>query len=557
MTLTIVSPKSLGRPAVRICRRVPLFADAKTRCLGARMPSDRRVIRVGRRHLAARRVNRVARGVLHGVSALLWLVLAPSASAQPARSAMYVETEVQRYDVRSVQAEAFTARRRLVQVVGFDAEPYRLVEDQHVMRVTSSVQLRLNQEFGDTCLLDEDICAAAVNPNALDSYEPLARDTTLEVPFAYVQVDGVLPHLGAQVGRHLVRDAPRMTRVDGVSVWYAPSFLRASAYAGSAAYAGPLGARSGAPLGALRVDEDGHEISRVYVTGARLELRHRPYGFVAAAGEWAVRAPLRDSDAVARPVVFSLGSAPAPLGELGRFRVHARSQFETLGAMRLSELDAEGAVELGIDPEGRSAHRVSARYRYYRPHFDLGSIWAFFAVDTFHQLGLEERWRVPFRALERLEAEVMTRYRVQDGEMGRAEPGVRLRGTGAVGPVTWGLGATGFGVHVVDQVPAAPDVTRPDDPSDVTYRRRAELSFSGDIGTRFGALSLQLMASFWRPVSGDVFRARLPAQVTSEGLWVEYALGDMTRLGGLLEHGYGSAGHTYRGTLRMSLEVWR
>lgn len=455
----------------------------------------------------------------------LFLVLAPDRAAA-LDFELDTDTSFQVYEVRALGARAFMARRRLLSRLALRvAHDLEEPDDEgRVLRITADVQLRLEQEFGETCLLDRDLCVSAIDADDPSAWQPLAADTRLDVPAVWAQIEGLPLGTSARLGRQLVLDEIGFARVDGLRVEVAPlRWIRAEAIAGLLVRGTSLAATPRSELpGEIRLDTGDRVVPwadppvDTWVAGASLS---------ANAGRWlSVRLALRhmwepDGTVLSR---VSAAAASTPTSWL--------------------RLDASGVLDLLTEEVIRAAARVvvgeeelqvRAGVERHVPRFDPGSIWAWFAVAPIDQAELGASWRAsPDVSLggslrgrraelggtqgDDLDAGV-------DGWLRARIEGFRLGGSGFV----WS-GALGplAGVSV--------DIARP----------------------LFGWLELALDVSVWH--FDDPNRAALYGTVLSEVLSARFRLTRETLLFAEVQHATSRVvGHRFRAVLALRVDTWR
>ena len=323
--------------------------------------------------------------------ALLVLVwggsLATTSSAGAFDVQLDSDTTFQVYEVRSVSARAFTARRRLLSRlslrIAHDLEEPD--DDGRVIRLTSEVQLRLEQEFGETCLLGRDFCVNATDSDDPGAWQPLAADTRLDVPAVWVQVDGLPLGLSARLGRQLVLDEIGFARVDGLRLRVAPLHWLSAEVVGGLLVRGTslVGTPRSELVGAVRLDDQTADRVRwvdpgvdTWVVGAALE---------GGPGRWLqLRLALRhmwelDGDVMSR-VSASASSQPVPW-----LRLDGGGVFDL---MTEEIIKASGRVSVGDE-----TLRVRAGVSRHVPRFDQGTIWAWFSAAPLDQAELGATWR--------------------------------------------------------------------------------------------------------------------------------------------------------------------
>ena len=205
--------------------------------------------------------------------ALLALLAVPAVA-----SALDVEVDANTsfvaYEVRTPGAVAFLARRRLVSNLGL-----RLVQTfgepdaaGHQVRLSVAGRLRLDQNFGDDCLIGGDMCIRATDRGDLGGYQPLASNTGLDAPMLWALLDGLPFGFSARIGRQTQFDAIGIVRFDGVQLAFAPvtwlaivvhggALVRRTTFAGSSSFE---------PVGTVRLNLAGVDPARVpWVDAAR------------------------------------------------------------------------------------------------------------------------------------------------------------------------------------------------------------------------------------------------------------------------------------------------
>ncbi|HEX2676676.1 MAG TPA: hypothetical protein VHM19_08550, partial [Polyangiales bacterium] len=135
------------------------------------------------------------------------------------------DTTLQAYDVQSPGTSVAWSRRRLTQTLGL--RYVKPLEDAPrtgapAPSVSAHARLRLNQDFGDTCFIGDDLCFAVVNPARRGSYTPLANNGLLDLPIAYVEARDLPLGASTRAGRQLHFDSIGLTRIDGVSARIEP-----------------------------------------------------------------------------------------------------------------------------------------------------------------------------------------------------------------------------------------------------------------------------------------------------------------------------------------------
>lgn len=315
--------------------------------------------------------------------------LASVAIGAPVARALDVEldtdTSFQVYEVRSPGARAFWARRRLLSrlALRLSHDLEEPDDEGRVLRVTAEAQLRLEQDFGETCLLDAELCVNAVDADDPGAWQPLAADTRLDVPAVWVETSGLPLGTSARLGRQLALDDIGFARFDGLSVRVVPaSWVRLEALGG-------LLVRGTSLAGTPRSELPG---------AIRLDAQDVPW---------------------ADPPIDTWVAGASVAGGPGRalqLRVGFRQMWETDGEVlsRVSgaassqpvdwlRLDANGVWDLltseVIAASGRAAvgddtFLVRAGVSRHVPRFDPGTIWAWFVVAPIDQADLGARWKL-------------------------------------------------------------------------------------------------------------------------------------------------------------------
>ncbi len=328
--------------------------------------------------------------------ALFLALLLALAGSVPSRSVRALDVEVDAntsfvaYEVRTPGAVAFLARRRLVANLGL-----RLVQifgepdaAGRVVRISIGGRLRLDQNFGDDCLVGGELCVRATDQSDLGGYQPLASNTALDVPMLWAAVDGLPLGISARLGRQTMFDAIGIARFDGLQLAFAPAtwitvqaqsgaLVRRTSFAGSSAFE---------PPGSVRLDLGGIDPARApwvdtprttWLVGGSLRGGPGSYLMLGAAFR-----QLWDDDGsiVMRRMGFT---ATSDLGELVRLE----------GIAVLDLLDTTlitGLLSAEVHDDG-----FSLRLAYDRqvPRFDPGSIWAWFSLAPIDQLRLSGSYR--------------------------------------------------------------------------------------------------------------------------------------------------------------------
>jgi len=326
-----------------------------------------------------------------GVGTALGVVAA--AGAPSGARAYDVEVEAtsvfQAYEVRSPGTTAFMARRRFVQTLGltYAERLERRPREGRLARVGASIELRLDQDFGDTCLVARDLCVRATSRSDSGAWQPLARDTLVDAPIAYVELTGLELGARARAGRQLYFDALGMIRIDGIVArvepfpWLATEaigglLVRETSLAGTGAFE-----LDGVPrLDLSEADRERAsyiaEPATTWVAGAALEAG--PREIRARIG---YREMLEDDGLLARRAGVALASTP-----IEPLRLAASAVWDLLDT---EVIDAMAGAELDLEPLA-----FHARIERHVPRFDPSTIWAYFDVAPITDAKLGTVWTV-------------------------------------------------------------------------------------------------------------------------------------------------------------------
>jgi hypothetical protein len=135
------------------------------------------------------------------------------------------ETTLQAYDVTSPATQIVWARRRLTQTLGLGYVKQLADPDPDAgppATVQVHLRLRLNQEFGSSCLASGALCFAIVDPQRRGSYTPLIHDDYIDLPYAFIETRDGPFGFSTRLGRQLHSDAIGFARVDGLSARVEP-----------------------------------------------------------------------------------------------------------------------------------------------------------------------------------------------------------------------------------------------------------------------------------------------------------------------------------------------
>jgi hypothetical protein len=428
------------------------------------------------------------------------------------------------YEIRSPGTAAFLARRRLVQSVG--ATYRRSFDPDEPLAVSASLRLRLDHDFGDTCLVARELCIRATDASDPNVFQPLARSVFVDAPEAWIELSGA--PLGARVrlGRQLDVRTFDFVRFDGASVRLAPfDLLAVEGYGGVLVRSTSFfGSSAFEPIGSIRLERDNLSEDRAphvlppvttWVAGAGLELGASRY----VRARFGFRETFEEEGLVARRVSLALASQP-----IDALRLTAEGVLDGFDGT-VTDVGANVAVEPADEWffEAGFTHRV--------PRFDLGSVWAYFDVAPISDVTV----RGELRPSDRLSLGLSVSGRRADlGATEDYDAGAGAYATARVLGFRLSLDAAGWGGELG---PLASVL--------IGAERRFATWFSAD-----------LRASVWYfedPLRQDYFGASF-----SEALGATFDLSESTHLRGDLEHAYSRVvGHRFRALVSLDIEVWR
>lgn len=301
------------------------------------------------------------------------------------------ETTLQAYDVQSPASSVIWARRRLTQTLGLHyVKPLAPDARGPAPSLQLVVRLRLDRDFGDTCLAGRDICFAVVNPERRGSYSPTVERGGIDLPAAYVEARD-LP-LGAELraGRQLQVDQVGMLRLDGLAARLEPytwlgfelaagALVRRTSFAGSDAF--DAGDRP-----ALELDADERaRLAAFYPPGSLAT----PPAWVASLGAALGSERLLRARVTARTLHEAGGYLEQRLGLSLATQPSERLRFDARSVLDLLDpevLDAELGAELRARPWSGQL-----RLERHVPRFEPSTIWAYFDVAPTGLLSLAGR----------------------------------------------------------------------------------------------------------------------------------------------------------------------
>jgi hypothetical protein len=316
----------------------------------------------------------------HRLPVLRWLLIGWAVSAAwPARAddvRVDAETTLQAYDVASPATPVVWARRRLTQTLGLGYVKTlgEARDDAPPASLQVHLRLRLNQEFGTSCLPNGQLCYAVVDPERRGSYTPLVDDGYIDLPYAYVETRDGPYGFSTRVGRQLHADAVGFARVDGLSARVEPatwlafesvfgSLVRRTSVAGSDAFV---------PSNLPRLDLTTAELASTSYLLAPTITWLGAAGVEIGEERWlrarvSYRALQESGGWLERRVGFGLATAPSPAL---RFDAHAVAD-----ALQLGLIDAELGASLT-----RDQWHARLQLERHEPRFEASSIWAYFDV---------------------------------------------------------------------------------------------------------------------------------------------------------------------------------
>ncbi|HJL20289.1 MAG TPA: hypothetical protein RMH99_31770 [Sandaracinaceae bacterium LLY-WYZ-13_1] len=316
----------------------------------------------------------------------LLMALAAPASARAFDVALDTDTSFQVYEVRSPGARAFMARRRLLSrlSVRLTHDLEEPDDEGRALRITAEAQLRLEQEFGSTCLVDADLCVNAVDADDPGAWQPLAADTVLDVPAVWGEISGLPLGTAVRVGRQLVLDPIGFVRFDGIRARVVPlRWIRVEAMAGRVV-------RGTSLAGTSRSDPQG---------SIRLDSADRVPWAAPPVDTWVAGASVSGGPGRALQLRLSYRHMWEPDGDV-LSRLGAAASSQPVDGLRI---DASGVYDLLTDEVILASGRVAvgddtlrghAGIQRHVPRFDPGTIWAWFSVAPITQGDLGARWKV-------------------------------------------------------------------------------------------------------------------------------------------------------------------
>lgn len=288
------------------------------------------------------------------------------------------DTALRVYEVRSPAADVFWERRRLIQRLEL-----RLVQELEEapadaaspLRLQARVDLRLNQEFGNLCLIEEEgTCFAVTDSGMRTAHVPLASEGGIDLPMASIEMVDDAHGLELAAGRQLHWDPIGMLRFDGGSARIEPvDWFAAQAYGGALVRSSSVAGNDAfVPAGVLHLDlpeldQQAAEHIEPAVTTAAFGsgLWFGPDDLVRVGAHF--RELREEGDLVERSVAATVGSA-----YLRPLRIDGHAVLDPVSTRVVNAVMAARARVGAFAPHAEVQRRV--------PRFDRGSIWAYFDV---------------------------------------------------------------------------------------------------------------------------------------------------------------------------------
>ncbi|MCB9708399.1 MAG: hypothetical protein H6714_06420 [Myxococcales bacterium] len=296
------------------------------------------------------------------------------------------DTAFQSYEVRSPRGGAFLTRSRLLQNVAFRVvEP--LSDDlKEGPQLSTVVQLRLDHDFGESCLVGSSLCVVASDASAPGGYQPLFDPSVVDAPTAYVEIDAPAYRLRMRIGRQTLWDALEIRRMDGAHARMGMAdWMAAEGYFGQMVRGNSvLGSETFAPEGRPRRDLDDIDptlvayldnVGTTWMAGGALEVGEPRLMKMRLSMQELWEAP----GAVSRRLGMAVSSQPVE-----GLNLSAMSGWDLLDG---TWFRARGQAQLNLTGWGLQAE-LERRV----PRFDWGSIWAFFEVAPIEEARLGGYW---------------------------------------------------------------------------------------------------------------------------------------------------------------------
>jgi len=286
------------------------------------------------------------------------------------------DTTLQAYDVQSPASSVVWARRRLTQTLSLRyvkplGEP---TGRGPAPSLQLHVRLRLDQDFGDTCLTDRRLCYAIVNPERRGSYTPVVDEGGIDLPAAYLEARDLPLAAEIRTGRQLHVDEVGFVRFDGVSARVAPrpwlafeaaagALVRRTSVAGVDAFnAGSLTYLDLDPEERARVSEARYDVT-TWLASLSCELGSEEL----LRARVSARALHERGGFVEQRLALGLASR---LTDPVRLEAHG-----VLDVLDPALIDTQLGAELRAPPWGVQLH-----LEHHQPRFEPSTIWAYFDV---------------------------------------------------------------------------------------------------------------------------------------------------------------------------------
>lgn len=292
------------------------------------------------------------------------------------------DTAFQAYEVRSPRAGAFITRSRLMQNVAFKMVQPLSDDLSEGASVSTVVQLRLEYDFGESCLVGLDLCMAATDASDPGVYQPLLSTSMMDAPTAYAEVSGVVQGLRLRIGRQTLWDALEIRRLDGAHVrMAAASWVALEGYAGAMVRGNSvLGTEAFAMEGRPRRDLDDVDPTLVpyvdtttttWMAGTALEMGEPRL----IKARLVMQELWESTGTVARQLGVSMSSQPLDI-----LRLSATGGWDLVDGTFF-----RGNAGANLDLEGWG---LDASVERRVPRFDRGSIWAYFETAPIEEARL-------------------------------------------------------------------------------------------------------------------------------------------------------------------------
>ncbi|QQR88798.1 MAG: hypothetical protein IPJ88_11220 [Myxococcales bacterium] len=447
------------------------------------------------------------------------------------------DTSFHAYEVRGPRGGAYFTRSRLTQNVamrwtGFFAdEPdgeRALGRREHYeqrVKVSTVLQLRLDHDFGQSCLVGDVFCGLDGDGSQPGFYQPFYRPTMLDAPNAYLEVSNLPGGVSFRAGRMLWWNTLGIRRLDGARFGFAPaSFFESSFYLGSVVRANSvLGSETFSPQGPARLDVQGLDEARApylepnlitWIAGSDVHLNAGQDLRLSAS----VRQLWEGSGIAAKRAGLSVDAHPAAW-----LNCSAAASFDLVDG----EL-YHGFARADADFEDWGLNVAFDRRL---PRFDWGSIWAWFQTAPISELSAGGRIKLSADAV--VSSNIIGRYAELE-DSNDIDVGTEIKASFRTAALRWHV--SGF-------------------------------AFSGNLGPVSGLLAstsfpfharmlLRARASLWQ--FDDPFQDVLEGVSVSESLGMEYRLSAQSTVLAELNHAANRVvSQRLRALLVLKVEAWR